>query len=66
MSFNYKNIAVRTIQEFIKENEGMSLGEILYSILRENNTGVPFKDIKNLSDEQIYSAIEKAKQFEKE
>lgn len=63
---NYKNIAVRTLQEFIDTNPNMSLGEVLYSILRENNLGVEFKELKNSSDEHIYSAIEKAKQFEKE
>lgn len=66
MSLNYRNIAARELQEFITENPTMSIGEILYSVIRENNLGVEFKDIKTLSDEQIYSAIEKAKQFEKE
>lgn len=66
MSLNYKNIALRTIQEFVNENPNMTLAEIIYSFTRKGITGLEFKDIKNMTDEQLYSAIEKAKQFEKE
>lgn len=64
---NYKNIAIRTLQEFVESNTKMSLGEILYSILREKNSGVSdIKSLKELKDEDLYSIIEKAKQFEEE
>ena len=64
---NYKNIAIRTLQEFIDENPKMTLGEIFYSILRQGNSGISeVKDLKNIEDEKIYSLIEKAKQFEEE
>lgn len=64
---NYKNIATRTLLEFLEKNPKMSFGEVLYSVLRENNSGVKsITDIKNLSDERCYSIIEKAKQFEEE
>ncbi len=66
MSLNYKNIAVRTLQDFLTENPTMTLGEVFYSIFREGNIETDTKGIKNMSDEDIYSAIEKAKQFEKE
>ena len=64
---NYKNIAIRTLQEFVEKNPKMTLGEILYSVLRNNNSGISeIKDIKNINDEKFYSIIEKAKQFEED
>jgi len=64
---NYKKIAVRTISEFIDESPEMSMGEVLYSILRRSNSGIQdIKDLRSISDEKIYSIIEKAKKFEKE
>ena len=64
---NYKNIATRTLVEFLEKNPKMSFGEVLYSVLREKNSGVKnVTDIKNLTDEKCYSIIEKAKQFEEE
>lgn len=64
---NFKKIAIRTISEFTDEIPEMSLGEILYSIVREQNSGIKeLKDLRNISDEGIYTIIEKAKKFEKE
>jgi hypothetical protein len=66
---NYKNIAVREISDF---SEGlpapeMTLGQILYSFLRKNVSGlVDINSIKDVSDEDIYKMIEKAKQIERE
>lgn len=64
---NYKNIAIRTLQEFAEQNPKMSLGEILYSVLRKGNSGIDeIKELREIQDEKIYSMIEKAKQFEEE
>ena len=61
---NFKNIAIRELQEFIEKRPDMSLGEIFYSIVRENNSGVKLSELKDLTDEKVYSIIEKARQFE--
>ena len=64
---NYKNITVRAITEFSVDNPTMTLPEIIYSIIREGNSGVKsISDIKNITDEEFYTLVEKAKQFEKE
>lgn len=64
---NFKKIAVRTVSEFVDESPEMSLGDILYSIVRTPNSGIKeLKDLRDMSDEQIYSIIEKAKKFERE
>lgn len=64
---NFKKIAVRTITEFVDESPELSLGDILYSIIRTHNSGIKdLKDLRDMSDEKIYSIVEKAKQFEKE
>lgn len=64
---NYKNIALREIKELSEAFPKYSLGEILYSILREEISGVSqIKDLKNLSDEHIYTGIDKAKEIESE
>lgn len=64
---NYKNIATRTLVEFLEKSPNMTFGEVLYSFLREKNSGVnSISDIKTISDETCYSIIEKAKQFEEE
>lgn len=62
---NFKNNAVRELQEFSKEFPDYTLGELLYSALRL--TGAKkISDILELSDEEIFSAIERTKQEEKE
>lgn len=64
---NFKKIAIRTISEFADESPEMSLGDILYSIIRTPNSGIKdLKDLRDMSDEKIYSIVEKAKKFEKE
>lgn len=64
---NYKNIAIRTLEEFANENPNMTLSQILYSVLREKNSGFDrTNDILNIDDEQLYTIIDKAKEFEKE
>lgn len=62
---NYKNNALRDLQNFAKEFPEYSLGELLYSILRL--TGAKkVSDLVILSDEDIFSAIEKTIVDEKE
>ena len=62
---NYKNNALRDLQNFAKEFPEYSLGELLYSVLRL--TGAKkISDLVTLSDEDIFSAIEKTIVDEKE
>lgn len=62
---NYKNNALRDLQNFAKDFPEYSLGELLYSILRL--TGAKkVSDLVILSDEDIFSAIEKTIVDEKE
>lgn len=64
---NFKKIAIRTISEFVDEMPEMSLGDILYSIMRSPNSGIKdLKDLRSMSDEEIYTIVEKAKKFERE
>lgn len=63
---NYRNIALRTLSEFSDNKKDMTLGEIFYSIFRVKNSKVEIAELKNMSDEEIYSIIDKAKQFEDE
>jgi hypothetical protein len=62
---NFKNNALRELQNLAKDFPEYSLGETLYSALRL--TGAKkVSDLMILSDEEIFSAIEKAKTQEKE
>ena len=62
---NFKNNALRELQNFSKDFPDYSLGEILYSALRL--TGAKkISDLLTLSDEEIFSAVEKAKSQERE
>lgn len=62
---NYKNESIRQLQQFVKDIQDYSLGEIIYSATRLTGAKTII-DIKNLSDEDFYTAIEKASQLEKE
>jgi hypothetical protein len=62
---NFKNNALRELQNLSKDFPEYSLGEILYSACRL--TGAKkISDLLILSDEEIFSAIERAKTQEKE
>lgn len=62
---NFKNNALRELPILAKEFPDYTLGEVLYSVIRL--TGVKkTSDLLTLSDEEIFSAIEKAKIQEKE
>lgn len=62
---NFKNNAIRELQDFSKEFPNYTLGELLYSTLRLTNVK-KLSDLLQLSDEDIFSAVEKTKQEEKE
>lgn len=62
---NYKNNAIRELQDFSKEFPSYTLGELLYSTLRLTNV-TKISDLLTVSDEDLFSAIEKTKQEEKE
>lgn len=62
---NFKNNALRELQNLSKDFPEYSLGEVLYSAFRL--TGAKkISELLMLSDEEIFSAIEKAKTQEKE
>lgn len=62
---NYKNNAIRELQDFSKDFPSYTLGELLYSALRLTNI-TKISDLLLVSDEDLFSAIEKTKQEEKE
>lgn len=62
---NFKNNAIRELQEFSKEFPEYTLGELIYSAIRLTSAK-KISDIMLLTDEDIFSAIEKTRQEEKE
>lgn len=63
---NFKAIALQELNSFAKENPDYTLADILYSFLRKPVSGIEFtKDIRKLSDEDIYSIIEEVREEEK-
>lgn len=57
---NYKNLAYRGIQNLLNNNSNYSLGEVLYCILRLKSFDIKVKDIKDISDEELYELVETA------
>jgi hypothetical protein len=63
---NYKAIGMSTLEEYANKTD-YSLGEILYSILRTPVSGITsIKEIKDISDEDMYTIIEKAMNAEED
>lgn len=62
---NYKNNTVREIQEFAKEFEDYSLGEILYSGIRLLKLK-KLTDLHTISDEAIFTAFNSARELERD
>jgi hypothetical protein len=59
---NYKAIALNTLIEYSEENSEYSVGQLLYSFLREPISGiVKFNELNSITDEDLYTIIEKAK-----
>lgn len=66
-NINYKNIALRELKDFSDKFENYSLGEILYSVMRQITTDVKsIKILRSYTDEEIYTFIDKAKEIEEE
>ena len=66
---NYRHISKDAMTDFSNNFPEMSLGEIMYSILREVNTGKKIGSISELleiDDKSMYLAIEKAVRDERE
>lgn len=57
---NYKNLAYRGIQNLLNNHSNYTLGEVLYCILRLKSFDVKVKDIKDISDEELYRLVETA------
>lgn len=62
---NYKNNTVRELQDFINQHPQMSLGEIFYTISRELKITNKSEFLEK-EDEEMYTAVNKAKETEKE
>lgn len=62
---NYRNIALRELKEFVDRNSDYTLGEILYSIVRfQVKEGDSIGKLRDLTDEEVYTIIDKAKETE--
>lgn len=63
---NSKVLAIETLKKLIREYPDYSMGEILYSFLRLVNEGEPVGWMLELTDDNIYKALEKSLRDEKE
>jgi len=62
---NYRNIAIREIQEFSKEFNEYSAAEILYSGIRLLKLK-KLTDLHKVSDEDIFTAFNKAREEQRD
>lgn len=66
---NYKNITLRELKEFGDEHPDYSVADLLYSVLQPvaiHNEKSSLQWIRNISDEQMFTFVERAKELEKE
>lgn len=64
---NYGVLIISSLMDFQKTFPNMTFGEIMYSFLRQNElSGQTLRDIRKLSDEEIYQAIEESIKYEQE
>lgn len=62
---DYRKVTLRTLGDFANENPDLTLGDIFYSVIRPNNSGAKeLKDIRDMSDEDFYTAVERAREAE--
>jgi hypothetical protein len=62
---NYKAIALNTLNEYAEKNPEYSLGQLLYSFIRKPISGITkLNELNTISDEDMYTIIEKAKDEE--
>lgn len=62
---NYKNNAHRELKNMIETLPDYTLGEVLYSVLRITKAKT-VADVKTLTDEEVFTAIEKSLELELE
>jgi hypothetical protein len=66
--FDFRVLFFEDTKILQRENRDLSIGEILYEILREKNFSSPshnssdIKFLKELDDREVYMALEKTKQ----
>ena len=66
---NYKNISLRELIEFGNENPQYAVGDLLFSVLQPvalANGKSSLAWLRDISDEQMFTFIYKAKYLEKE
>lgn len=66
---NYRNITIAELKEFALENPNYSLGDLLYSVLQPvalHNGKHSVNWLRDISDEQFFTFVEKAREIEKE
>lgn len=68
MDYNYRNMSLRELKAFSDTHKDYSIGTVLYSILRMDEEGFSkrVKDLKEITDEDFYEMICKAKIEESE
>lgn len=76
MQAEFKYIAIDTLTDMAKDQdtqpetkEKMTLGDMLYSILRESNSGIEIdikqlRKLRDISDKEYYEIFEKARKNE--
>jgi hypothetical protein len=66
---NYKNITLRELIEFGNENPNYTVGDLLFSILQPvavHNKKGSLQWLRDISDEQMFTFVDKARELEKE
>ena len=64
---NYKNSALAEIESLANEFEDYTLGKVLLAIMRRKPEGVTTSEwLFNITDEDLYTEVEKTKAIEKE
>lgn len=66
---NYKNITLRELKEFGDEQSNYSLADLWYSILQPvavANNKPSLNWLRDISDEQMFTFVERARELEKE
>lgn len=61
---NFRKIAFREVEGLLSTHNNYSIGEVLYSILRLKSFDIKVKDLKDITDEEFYSLVEKARKVE--
>jgi len=63
---NYKNTGLSELKSFATEFEDYSLGQILLAVTNRQTKGVSLREwLRDVSDEDLYTAIENTKIIER-